>query len=614
MVVIVSCEEHEISTNEDCLLPRSCHRLAFVSRHTSSFLPVWPWWDLIFNDLLLWILPTHPWTQALKFAVVLAVLYGASSFFFLLSSLASVAWIVYYRRVLSSWGKAWMDPAVVAQKRLDMHVPLRLHRTVDQARSAACRPDLVHEESYLTEHVQNLDGIWDFVLYATAEEGLAAIRKPPKQWNSIPVPANWTMVDSVPDHPIYTNQKYPIPCQPPLVPHENPTGVYQRRFRRPRGPPSDSHTILLHGVESACYVFVNGNFIGFSKDSRLPCEFEVPDLQEDNLLQVVVMRWSDGSYVEDQDHWWMAGIHRSVELIRRPATANLMNYHVQADANGHLGIAAWCRACENAKLRFQLWDDIQTNADGAYTAGACLWEMQLNARERVSVSAQLDDVKLWSAELPHLYTLTVSYELADGEVTQVESCRVGFRTVDIQNGQVLVNGVAITVCGMNRHEHDPDHGKVVSLDRMKQDIVLLKQNNFNSVRTSHYPTHSSFYRLCDFYGLYVCDEANIETHGFSPMGRLAHDWGWRDTFVSRVVRTVQRDRNHACIIYWSLGNEAGRGRNLVEARRIVRRLDPSRPIVYESGCCLYEGTGTSELTDVVCTMVGRGSILGPRMC
>ena len=185
-------------------------------------------------------------------------------------------------------------------------------------------------------------------------------------------------------------------------------------------------------------------------------------------------------------------------------------------------------------------------------------------------------------------------------IYQVESSRVGFRTVEIEDGCVLVNGRRITVCGVNRHEHDPDQGKVVSLQRTQQDIEILKQNNFNAVRTCHYPNDSTFYQLCDYYGMYVCDEANIETHGMLLMGKLAHDWEWKNSFTSRVTRMVERDRNHPCIIFWSLGNESGRGRNLWAAREYLLELDDSRPIMYESGGGMVEGVGRTEVSPHRC--------------
>jgi beta-galactosidase len=227
-------------------------------------------------------------------------------------------------------------------------------------------------------------------------------------------------------------------------------------------------------------VYLNNELLGFSKDSRLPCEFDCTNamLQEgENELYVVVIRWSDGSFVEDQDHWWMAGIHRSVELVRRPVGAKIMDYRVQADADGHLGIVVDLKECgvSNRRVVAKLYSDEQLSPDGEWKVGDEIWTGEGAGEEtNCLVCGTVDTPKLWSAEEPNLYTLTLSLMEPGGLVTQVESCRVGFRTVEIEHGMVLVNGKRITVCGVNRHEHDPDHGKVVSVKRMQQDIELLK--------------------------------------------------------------------------------------------------------------------------------------------
>ena len=511
-----------------------------------------------------------------------------------------------------------MDPSLPSINRLAMHVPLRFFEDEEKARQAACQPSLAvrNDPSHkvpLTPNVWKLDGLdWKFRFYRTAEEGLyAAMEEPPEDgWNLIQVPSNWTLQGY--DRPIYTNIVYPFPCAPPVVPRENPTGLYKLEFDVEFYDVSADFTLLFHGIESACYLVLNGMKIGMSKDSRLPCEFDVTSAlrQKNNTLFLAVIRWSDGSYLEDQDHWWMAGIHRSVELIKRSISADILDYQVQADASGTLSASVDCRPQNsNSKERdviFRLYEDIQLDFKGNFTRGSCILNQTIpvdESRNIACVTANFDSSKLnlWTAETPNLYTLTIAI-CKDGKTMQVESCRVGFRTVQIQNGCLEVNGKRITICGINHHDFDPDGGKVVSLDRMRQDITLLKQNNFNAVRTSHYPTHSEFYRLCDFYGLYVTDEANIETHGFKPMGRLSQDFGWKNAMVSRITRMVQRDRNHASIIFWSLGNEAGRGRNLFEAREVVKRLDPSRPVCYESGGAVAEGVGRTELTDIICTM------------
>ncbi|GKZ00493.1 hypothetical protein MPSEU_001001800 [Mayamaea pseudoterrestris] len=637
------------------------HRIDFSSRHSHK--PTKPMYDLIVNDILTVLLPTHRTSLNVKFIVLTIVLVyviyvGAewldnvwknSSQYSLARTFASIilhgsalAWTIYYFQVTELiWNSVrhnqptwWMDPTVAAVNRLPMHTTsLRLFANEENARRAACLVELATRETKIQEaqtpNVWKLDDLqWTLELHVTVQFALDAVKDKNKHLNPRPVkiPGNW-MLQGFYDKPIYTNIKYPFPCRPPLVPLLNPTGRYcvtlgtlpldweQAIFQQ-----HASVTLMLHGIESAAYVYLNDGFIGFTKDSRLPAEFDLtPIIQpSNNVLEIVVVRWSDGSYVEDQDHWWMAGIHRSVELILRPRLASIMDYQVQADANGRLTCRVECRenvdveSTDNLssspdikrKLLVSLYDDAQTTAMGAeWVKGKCVFQSEelVVSGNVVTFSSVVNNIQLWTAETPHLYTMTIQL-LVDGKVTQVESCRIGFRSGSIENGQYLVNGVAITVCGINRHEHDPDTGKVVSLESMKRDIMLLKQNNFNAVRTSHYPNHPCFYRLCDFYGLYVCDEANIETHGLKPMGRLAHDPGWESMFVSRVVRMVQRDRNHACIMFWSLGNEAGRGRNLQKARDIVKRLDQSRPVCYESGGEFYWGAGNTELTDLVCNM------------
>ena len=409
------------------------------------------------------------------------------------------------RRTLAATQKPWMNPALPAIDRKPMHVPLRLFRTEAAARRAACLPQLVarttthteddsmaQEENKLAPNVWKLDTLdWQFQLAKTVEEGLDIVannnNSNNNKWVRMDVPSNWMMRGY--DQCIYTNQMYPIPVDPPLVPHENPTGIYKLEFDIPndwsRNNALDDFTLLLHGIESACFVYLNGQRIGFTKDSRLQAEFDVtPALKDqDNILQLVVIRWSDGSYVEDQDHWWMAGIHRSVELIRRPRGADIMDFTVvQADAQGRLQVSVDCRrpgfaAKADRTIVAKLYEDLQLSPDGNdWKKGSEIWK-GTNAIASDGTCVMGDIIsplpKLWSAETPNLYTLTIA--LMDGEKeVQVESCRVGFRTVEIVNGLVLVNGKKITVCGVNRHEHDPDNGKVVSHSSMKLDIEILK--------------------------------------------------------------------------------------------------------------------------------------------
>jgi beta-galactosidase len=485
--------------------------------------------------------------------------------------------------------------------------------------------------------------------------------------HKITVPSNWMLDPQVDDIPRYTNQKYPIPCEPPLVPARNPTGVYRRRlpanifYSMLQG---DKYWLHIHGAESMVYVYINGQQLGFAKDSRyveyffffsfvfvpvvvvlvvvtvvaffsctspgvyynsIPSSWDISSFLRpcDNVVTLVVIRWCDGTYLEDQDHWHMAGLHRSIELVRCPAQAAMRDIWVQqATYDGHVQVkvtldTSTCSGTAQSigsngqpnrrVLQFSLYDDQPTSPEGT----SLIWskkplieeKMEVTTESTMSWTRHILKVEPWTAETPRLYTLTVSLLDETGNVLQIESSRIGFRSISIKEGQICWNGTPLTICGINRHEHDPDTGKVVNLARMHQDIVTLKQNNFNAVRTSHYPQHPSFYKLCDYYGLYVVDEANLETHGMRPMGRLVHDrQGWEATILPRITRLIERDKNHACIMAWSLGNEAGRGRNLWKARKKVMQMDMSRLVVYESGGLIVEGTGRTELTDVICTM------------
>ena len=287
-------------------------------------------------------------------------------------------------------------------------------------------------------------------------------------------------------------------------------------------------------------------------------------------------------------------------MMLRRREMDILDLRAQADMDGHLAICVDLRpGHKDRNIVLKLYSDIQEDCRGTFREGEMIWQgkVKLSAKATdLHVSTLIDNPQLWSSDSPALYTLTVACG------NQSEACRIGFRSVDIEDGTLHLNKRPLIIKGINRHEHHPDHGKVVTVKDMIKDIELIKQNNFNAIRTSHYPNAISFYRICDYYGVYVCDEANCETHGMFFMGKLADDFAWGKAFVERVTRMVERDRNHPSIILWSLGNESGRGRNLVAARRALRELDTSRPIMYEGGGALFEGTGQTCLSDIVCSM------------
>ena len=406
-----------------------------------------------------------------------------------------------------------------------------------------------------------------------------------------------------------------------------PQGLYQRTFTLPTSYHAtineDRFHVLFHGVSSAFYVYLDGVNVGYSQDSCLPAEFDISTLIKLKraaagtakdvtfTLSVICIRWSDGSFLEDQDHWWLSGIARNVELIRIPRAHDIYDFSTQTDKSGlvearvHFKSTSGPRLAKKVSVR--VYDDTQLDLSGKFTQGGQVFRVDavVNSDDTTIVlSGMVDKPKLWSAEVPNLYTLIVETSDAADKVLQVESCRVGFKTVDITpEGIFKINDEAVTIAGVNRHDHDPDHGKTISVASMIEDVCVLKAANFNAVRTCHYPNSSEFYKLCDFLGLYMCDEANLETHGCSPpMGMLMSDPYWTEQVCSRITRMCQRDRNHASVCIWSLGNESGRGVGLTEARRRIRLMDPSRPIQYESGGNVVDGTGCTELTDIICPM------------
>jgi len=456
-------------------MSKEAHRVAFQSRHTRPGHHVWPIHDIWLNQILQYVLPTHKTTHRLKILllaeVLLALLYVFRNVTYvlpvgLLLVTAGIVYIYCNWRFYDFTRRVWMDPTIPAVGRLPMHVPLGYYSSVQEARQAACQP------LYKSKNILRLDGDdWKFCLYPTVQQALQSLERRPKQTIPMTVPSNWTLNSRVDDNPIYTNQKYPWPCTPPCIPHENPTGVYRKEFQ---ADPNKDYTIVLNGFESAAWVYLNGKFVGFSKDSRLPAEFIIRPAVH-NALVIVVARWSDGSYVEDQDDWWMAGLHRSVDVCQRPAV-RILDYLVQADANGHLQVKVRTFGA-NGNLTLQLYNDEQVSVLGKdWKKGTCLMELHETTTTNLvtTFSADLDPslLQTWTAETPHLYTLVLS--LTKGKSTHCESCRVGFRTLDIANGAVHVNGRPITVAGINRHEHDPDHGKVARWERMVQDICLLK--------------------------------------------------------------------------------------------------------------------------------------------
>jgi beta-galactosidase len=449
-----------------------------------------------------------------------------------------------------------------------------------------------------------LDGSWRFQLLPGPESELA------DRWSRVDVPGCWTVQDfddvhGVGDLPHYTNVPMPWPEPPPHVPAVNPTGVYEREVDVPAGWAGRRIVLHVGAAESVLIAEVNGEPVGAGKDAHLASEFDVSGAVragESNTVRLTVVKWSDASYVEDQDHWWHGGITRSVFLY---ATDPLYLADVRVTAGLEAGGTGGLRV----------------DADVRHTGGVLPegWHVSgsLEGREEplgtehtgqrraagwqgvATLTAAVPEVRAWSAETPELYALTVRLHRPDGTVADEARFRTGFRTVEVRGRDLLINGERVFVRGVNRHDFHPLTGRVVSEDDMRADLVIMKRFGFNAVRTSHYPGDPALLDLADELGLYVVDEADVESHGHYD--EIAHEPGYRAAFVERVARMVTRDKNHPSVIVWSLGNESGYGPNHDAAAGWLRRYDRTRPVQYEGA--IHAGwSQTWTATDIVCPM------------
>jgi len=416
-------------------------------------------------------------------------------------------------------------------------------------------------------------------------------------WNTISVPSNWQLQGH--GVPLYSNINYPFQKDPPQVmgeppqeftnySHRNPVGSYRRDFRLPKRWDGRNVFLQFNGVDSAFYVWVNGQKVGYSQDSRTPAIFDVTDyLQEgENSLAVEVYRYCDGSYLEDQDFWRLSGIFRDV-FVWSTANTTIRDYFVHTDLDDQyknatlsvdLEIVNSSQADRACQVRAELLDDQGTLLLEEKSA---VVQVPAGGSANVSIEKLVRDPAKWSAEQPNLYRLLLTL-LEDGKVQEVQTCQVGFREVRIRDGLLHVNGQTIYLKGVNRHEHDPRSGHTISVESMIRDIRLMKQFNVNAVRTSHYPADPRWYDLCDQLGIYLIDEANIESHGMGyDAESLAKDASWGLAHLARARAVVERDKNHPAVIIWSLGNEGGNGVNFMQNYDWMKKRDPSRPVQYE---------------------------------
>lgn len=411
-------------------------------------------------------------------------------------------------------------------------------------------------------------------------------------WKAIPVPSSWQMHSE--DIPIYTNIIYPFPMspdKPPLVPKENnPVGSYRTTFDVPADWKGRQLFLTFDGVDSAFYVWVNGQKVGYSEDSRTPAEFNITKYANPgkNLLAAEVYRLSDGSYLEDQDMWRMSGIFRNVHLWSA-ADQHIRDFEIRTDLDAayrdavlHVRTDVYNYTLSQADVTVTL-EMFDTGNTPVFPPQSRRVMPNMRGETSAEFAVPVKNPKKWTAETPYLYRVLLTLKTAAGDTIEVIPSTTGFRKVEIRNGRLLVNGQAILLKGVNRHEHSPDTAKYVPVELMEKDVVLMKQFNVNAVRTSHYPNCPEWYDLCDRYGLYVIDEGNIEAHGYgmSKSNYLSNSPDWRGAYLDRVQRMLERDKNHPSVIIWSLGNESGDGTNVETVYKWVKRRDPSRPFHYE---------------------------------
>ena len=505
--------------------------------------------------------------------------------------------------------RPWADPNVVSINRRAMRSPIVAFSNEETARSR----DREQSPWFLS-----LNGEWSIRRYKDVSEVQPSdLTGSTSGWSQIEVPGNWTLA-GLGDHPHYTNVTMPWRGRPPSLPPTVATAVHRTSFiLRPHW--SKRRTILhIGGAESVHVVYVNGRFAGYGTDSRLPSEYDITDhlVDGENDLAVVVCRYSAHSHLEDQDQWWMAGLHREVflrsvasvsvhdirvdaglEEVRHDSPSGTLRVGVSLDVDGVSPLSPGWRL----RAHLETLDGKKIGREREQEVPAHELPYVFEGYRATFENWIIPKVKLWSAEMPTRYRVVVSLVDPVDQVTEVHAVITGFRTVEIVGNKLLINGKRVMIRGVNRHDHHPEKGKAVSRDDMLADLVLMKQHNVNAVRCSHYPNDSQFLDLCDELGLYVIDEANAECHAWNTS--LIHNSDYRNTWISRITRMVERDKNHPSIIMWSLGNEAGYGPVHDAAAQWIRSYDPSRPLHYE-GAVFHDGweSGGRVASDVVCPM------------
>lgn len=500
----------------------------------------------------------------------------------------------------------WENPAVFGIHKATPHAMFMRYDTLS---------DALQDDYSKSSFYKNLNGQWKFnwvIKPAKRPKDFYRIDYDDSQWATIKVPANWELEGF--GIPIYTNHNYPFPKNPPHIPHEyNPVGSYRTTFEVPSNWKRKRVFIHFGAVRSAMYVWVNGQKVGYSQDSKTEAEFDISAYVREgqNTLAVEVYRWSDGSYLEGQDFWRLSGIERDVYLFAKSVTT-IEDFRIIADLDEKTmkdGIFKVGIELENAQNNTVKGYEIEANLyDNGRIVRTLKTDLTINGNDKTSLYLDtiLKNVKAWTAETPHLYDLTLALKDEKGVLIEVVGAKVGFRNLKIEDGQLKVNGVAILIKGVNHHDHHPITGHVISPELTFRDLKLMKKFNINAIRCSHYPKDVHFYKMCDVLGFYVVDEANIEAHGMGAVNQGLFDTTihpsyrleWQAAHLDRVERMFERSKNHPCIITYSLANEAGNGENFEVVYRWLKKRSPDRPVQYEQA--LFQAN-----TDIEAPMYAR---------
>jgi beta-galactosidase len=460
---------------------------------------------------------------------------------------------------------------------------------------------------------KSLNGIWKFRYLknpSQTPDDFQSATLDDSKWDNIEVPGNWQLEGKY-DPPVFTNIKHPFRADPPKVPEDyNPTGLYRTRFTIPSDWKGKEIFLHFDGIESAGTVWLNGKQAGYSEDSMTPAEYNITGLlkEGENVLAIQVLNWSDGSWLEDQDFWRLSGIYRDVYLFAAPLQ-HIRDFQVITDLDDQYRDASLSLKILLKNFMTYTAKNISVTVTLNDASSNEILQKKLNANSMAAgkenvlkLEEKIANPLKWTAETPNLYTLVMEVRESSGKVLEVITSRIGFREVEIRNGQLLFNGKAIDIKGTNRHEFDMYRGRTLTRETMVRDIMLMKRLNINAVRTCHYPDTPEWYSLCDEYGLYVMDEANIESHELWADRKyyIAEDPAWKAAWVDRGLSMAQRDKNHPSVFCWSMGNETGWGSNFDAMYKAIKSIDPTRPIHYESKTPAY--ANVLSRYDIISTM------------